>query len=66
MKRNLETTASQDLANSTTPFPGMSVAAPAAVANTLARRASNDASEETPVRALDAMAICMASSTFGG
>jgi hypothetical protein len=44
----------------------MSVADSAVVENKPVRRASNDPSEETFVRAADAMAICMANSTFGG
>jgi hypothetical protein len=65
MKRTSETVAPQEIADSTALFPGMRISA-SAVENAPAQRASNDASGEAPVRAIDAMALCMASSTFGG
>jgi hypothetical protein len=64
MKRTLETVAPQEIAESAALFPGMQVSA--VVENATKQRASNDGSGEAPVRAIDAMALCMASSTFGG
>lgn len=64
MKRTSETVAPQAIADSTAPFPGMR--ASAVIENLPQQRASNDAGGEVPVRAVDAMALCMASSAFGG
>ena len=64
MKRTFETAAPQEIAESAALFPGMRVSA--VVENASDQRASNDASGAAPVRAIDAMALCMASSTFGG
>jgi hypothetical protein len=64
MKRTFETVAPQEIADSTALFPGMR--ASAVVENVPKQHASNDAGGEVRVRAIDAMALCMASSTFGG
>jgi hypothetical protein len=64
MKRTLETATSQKIAESADQFPDMRVRA--IVDNASSQHASNDAGIVTPIRAIDAMAICMASSTFGG
>ena len=44
----------------------LNISAPMPVEKARGKRASNDVVEEAPVRAIDAMAICMADSTFGG
>ncbi len=64
MKRTFETVAPQEIADSTALFPGMRVSA--VVENPSKQHASNDASGAAPVGAIDAMALCMATSTFGG
>jgi hypothetical protein len=44
----------------------LNISAPMPVEKARGKRASNDASEEAPILAADAMAICMANSAFGG
>lgn len=65
MKRVFEISPSSDTAGSSALIADLTATAPPVADARRAARASNDAAQETRVRAIDVLAACMADSTFG-
>ena len=66
MKRILEKSASTDTAAVSALIPDAALPTSGVVDAHRATRASNDANRDAPISAIDALAACMADSTFGG
>lgn len=62
----MNVTNNEALSNPMAPEFEMNLSAPASVEKARGKRASNDAALEAPIRAVDALALCMKDSAIGG